>query len=283
MNDLQIIDNKIEFRKTNLSNNTLRNYTQKVKSFLTYCQENNLDVNNKTVIDFFNNIQQTYAANTFNSYKIALKEFLAKRFENDSANYNLVIETFKQIKNRKPERRLNPDKHFTNLEYIKLCQALTKRMSLIVQGLYVMGCRVSECFNIQLTNCKIENGIVIIKIFNGKCGKDNTCYLPIGLYNSIIETFKGSKYLFETRNGKPLVSNGYYNELKRQANKVGITNVYFHKLRSSRLHDLYFDKHISIEQISEFANHSSIETTKRYIGTIKPSIDSLGIKDYKII
>lgn len=155
---------------------------------------------------------------------------------------------------------IKKDKYLT-IEEIKtlLHNSRGVKQNLIIKFLWATGCRVGEMINITLSNCSILMDCVKIRII-GNSNKERYIYITIDLYNKIIETFDGNKYLFETSTGQQYVRTAISDQLAKVTKRVLGKKCRAHTFRHS------FATHkiregVPLSYISKYLGHSSIAVT----------------------
>ena len=131
-----------------------------------------------------------------------------------------------------------------------LCKS--ERQRCFIRFLYSTGCRVAELASIKLSACTILLGTVYISIV-GKGRKERQLRVPLGLYNAIVETFGGKRYLFETSKGNPYPRQYISNEIKKITKRATGKGLSAHKMRHSWA-------------TRQLANGTPIDAVSRYLG-----------------
>jgi integrase/recombinase XerD len=289
MNSLTVINQKhlkprtsfqdyiIELKKLNLlkdikwSAGTYSNYTVKVKKFNEYLEENP----GKNLLDFFAYLEKNFEIRTAHNYKAAIKAAFIqdmKRNKIDSIENITHLETvFKNIKPGKIDKKIHREKVLSKQELSALYEKAGYKTKLYCQALYWTGGRVSELVNIKLAHCQARNNGMIIRIV-GKGKKQRSVYMPVSLFEEIQATFKGSKYLFENKQGQPVSRSTLLTLVKRVGCKIERSDIHPHTLRHTFATTRLQDGDLNIFEIQDYLGHSKLSTTEMYI-SVKASME----------
>jgi len=247
---------QIQFRNTNLSKNSKARYNNIVKNYYSFLKEKGLAEGFESVRQWLNSIRNY---NTFNISLQAIKEYLYKRFENESPERRLEVhEFFESVNRKKPKKEISESEYLTKAQVYELAEHTTDIVSCFIMALFQTGCRISEITNVKLSDCR-ANGFVYIKV-HGKGAREREVSMTRKLYDRIIETFKGKKYLFETSEGKSYAREYITREISRQSKKMGYDKIGSHTFRHSKAMHLK-EKGYSPDQIAKSLGHSSPLTT----------------------
>ncbi len=146
-------------------------------------------------------------------------------------------------------------------ERLTLLAALSLRVRLIAETLYVTGARVSEVLTVRRDQIK-TNGSAELRLY-GKGGKERTARIPAELYKRILQVFPKGTYLFESSHKKHFRRKYISREIARAAQRVLGRSVSAHVLRHSRATDLLASTK-RIKAVSRLLGHSDEATTLRY-------------------
>ena len=193
---------------------------------------------------------------TYNFKLQGVKSYFLKYFEHESMDKYLELQQgFNSIKRKKARMAVDDSRYITYDEYQTLISVDTliqlksycrhtnelsgysddtiQRINLFIQALFWTGCRISELLNIKVKDCS-TNTITLIKINNGKGGKDRLVYLQKDIYNKIRKAFNGKVYLFETRKGTQFNRLNVTRDIHRFAKKIIGRDISAHTLRHSK-------------------------------------------------
>ncbi|MBN2160248.1 MAG: site-specific integrase [Spirochaetes bacterium] len=264
----------IAFRNKKLLASSRGRYRNAVNNYYAYLARNGLPDAIESVREWLATISNP---STYNLSLQALKEFLLKRFENESPERRLELrESLESI------RRKRAKEAKTNLEYLNktqidtLCQLATPTISMFIQAMFWSGCRVSELVNIKLKDCTVGSSVAIRVV--GKGNKEREVYIPRKLYNTITGLFKGTVYLFETKEKRPYRREFITHEITRQAKQKMDIKISAHTLRHSKAMFLKEIQGLSADRIAKALGHSSVVTTLKYYFHGTPTAAEQGIE-----
>ena len=126
-----------------------------------------------------------------------------------------------------------------------------------------LGCRIGDIMNMTTESIIDDGGIWKLNITEQKTGKKRNFIVPkpIKAFIDHYATSRGitSGYLFDI--SAPAV----WKQLRAATAYLGLKNCSTHSLRKYRACCLYDSTGHDIEAVAAFLNHSSINTTRRYI------------------
>lgn len=146
------------------------------------------------------------------------------------------------------------------------------RDAAIIGVLYTCGLRRSEAASLDLSDCNINEGRLIIRA--GKGRKARTVYMSGGTLQAVIDWLgeRGSMAgaLFNPINkggkigcGRRMTPQAIYNILKNRAAEAGVDDFSPHDFRRTFVGDL-LDRGVDIVTVQKLAGHASPTTTSRY-------------------
>jgi integrase len=194
---------------------------------------------------------------TIGLHRVALKQWLitALHAEFNQPVRALIDQEYRNVRKVERDKSVRPGKYLKRFEVEQLIRDSPRRYSLIIKTLFVTGLRVSELCGILLFNCTSAGDHVDVTII-GKRSKERTVQIPTRLFNELREFFKGSVYLFETKNGKRYDRRNVYNEIRRHGEKIVGRKVTPHMMRHSIATYLINDKNINLGAVSKMLGHS---------------------------
>lgn len=156
-------------------------------------------------------------------------------------------------------RAVTGDKILTPAEIERLILKSPERTALIIRFLSVTGTRISEALGIQYERCKAKGDHIEITVL-GKGRKERKVRVSGDLFDRIVATFLGSRFLFESKSLRPLDARNVAKEITRLGLKHLHRHVTPHMLRHS-----FAKKKIAetgkIQAVSEYLGHSSTAIT----------------------
>ncbi len=263
-----------------LSKSSQRLYTEAVKRYFQYCEENNYEYGTKSVEEWLNSFR---SANYYNLNKIALSKFFSKHYEKESPERLLELLTFfKNLPKKTPDNRIKEKEYLTKEQFdmlLKNVNKTSKKMALIIEALFWTGCRITELLNIQLSDCQQEGKVISIRVM-GKGNKERQVYISAELFRRIKKEFNHSKtYLFETRNNSQFADVNISEYIRRAGKRVfgADMRISAHNLRHSKAMYLKDEMKLSPDQIAKALGHSSVITTLTHYFHGTPTAEEQGI------
>jgi integrase len=256
-----------------LSVRTKETYVAAMKSYIRYCEENSLRQDLDSLKSW---IIATKSSSSQAVYIAAAKKVFSEIFRDDP-RLNNIIDSLKKIHPTKRDLSIKESKFLTSDEIEELISVSSHHFGIIIRSLFQTGLRISELLNIKHVDCtSIRDGIAYeIKII-GKGNKENTVYLTKDLYLQIKNVFSEEGYLFSGDGGKTHYRREYISfKIQKYGELIG-KKIGAHTLRHSRAADL-MSRGVSIDKVSKFLNHASINTTASFYLHQKPSLEELGI------
>ena len=253
--------------------NTIRSYARDLNKYLIYLKENDITDTEKvkdTDIDsFVNELNKTYSSATVNRIKTSIRNF--HRFLN--FKYDL----------KDPTVNLSVSHGAKRLPVFATHDEIDRLMSVfnddipeelfehaILESLYGLGIRVSECCNMRVSQVNLNENIVKIL---GKGNKERMIPIPAGTSSVMKRYFMNVRplwqknsinYFFINRFGRKIYSEYVEKLIRNSCIKAGISkHLTPHKLRHSyATHLLEGDADLRV--IQELLGHSDISTTEIY-------------------
>lgn len=252
------------------SPNTIKTYTEALKSFLTF-------FNQKAIHHISNNDVILYN----NDY--ILKNNLSSSYQNQIINAIKLF--FKTIEYRK----INPETIFRPKNAKRLPNILSKeevflmiektnnlKHKTLLAIIYSAGLRISEAINMKLTD--IDSQRMLIHIKNAKGKKDRYTLLSnkvLLLLREYYNVYKPKLYLFEGQLEQQYSSRSAQAVLQIAARKAGITKkISLHTLRHSFATHL-LESGTDLRYIQDLLGHSSPKTTMIYTHVTSNSLQKI--------
>ena len=253
------------------SEKTIISYTSDLNKYLNYLKENNINDINKIssndIEDFFASLTlKTSSINRIKSTITGFHHFLS--FQYDIKDPTVTISSFKKEKRLPIYATVNEiDKLMSIFDHTNKKDILDHA---ILESIYGMGLRVSECCAINL-NC-IDFNNDVLKVI-GKGNKERLIPIPLKtkdvlndyliVRNEIINSNK-SKLLFLNHLGRKIYPQYVENMLQERLLQAGIKKKLTpHKLRHSYATHL-LEGGADLREIQELLGHSDVATTQIY-------------------
>ena len=266
--------------KKKLSCNTIGDYIRSLKCFNQFIKEHDLELNEKTVYDFFLLIRDE--EHNFSDYKMYymkchLKSFLAYLYKTQKTDNDLS----KCVPDIKYKRNRPLPSVFTNDEIKKIIDQID-RNSIHGKRAYAMiilatryGLRSGDVVNLKFENIDWEKNIISIEQKKTKCAIELPLLPEVG--NAILDYLKHGRresnlpYVFLNIKGPVTsITNGaFYNTLKYYINLAGIENLSKrkhgpHALRHSLASEM-MNNGEELTTISAVLGHRSTQITTVYL------------------
>ena len=205
-----------------------------------------------------------YAASTINKHISALKNMIRILFDDPNLTilqkYEIdrALKELKQVKENKNKNAVTSEQILSAKEVDVLTNNSPIRTALIIEFLYMTGCRIGETCNIELADC-MQNGHTTIRLL-GKGNKERKIQISNSLYTRIIKIFHGRTYLFESKSGNKLHDRNIDKELRRLGLKHLQRSISPHMFRHSFATSM-IEQTGKIQAVSEYLGHSSTAIT----------------------
>lgn len=270
------------------SENTIKTYLRHIDKMCSYFIENSYhDIEDISLLDLkeYLNSLSNYSNNSLNNLKTAIKVF----FSFLNYKYNLIniaenIEVKKTVKKLPVYATRNEVNKIINSfdtnnpqDIFNLC---------IIETLYGLGLRVSECSELKVSNINFNDKLAII---TGKGNKNRIIAIPddciklMKYYlNNIRPLFlnnKNSDYFFINRFSKKLTTKAIQVLINNKCAELGIKKLSPHKLRHSYATHL-LENGADLRSIQQLLGHSDIATTEIYTHLDKEKIKNDYLKNH---
>ena len=262
---IEIIDGK--------SPQTVKSYLNDLHKYCSFLQEEGIEdiekVGPETVEDFIYSLEEEYASNSMNRIKVTIRNFhrfLNFRYDLKDPTVNLHV--------AKGEKRLPVYATVAEIEALMGTFNDEEPEDLlghtVLETIYGLGLRVSECCNLMLNQVNLDDRFVKIL---GKGNKERIIPIPEKTAYYMREYFVKARPLFQKRNNRHFFINNFgrtiypvyvENVLNEHANAAGIKkHLSPHKLRHSYATHL-LEGGADLRVIQELLGHSDISTTEIY-------------------
>ena len=255
------------------SDNTIDSYQRDLKIYESFLNENNINdiekIDDLLIDRFVSQINKNYSSASVNRMKTSIRNlhrFLNFKYDISDPTINLTVS--------KGEKRLPIYATIEEIERImnvfddEIPEDLFNHT--LLETIYGLGLRVSECVNLKTNQVNLEDGFVKIL---GKGNKERLMPIPdktLEIMKRYFQTLrplwqkKNSNYFFLNKKGNPTYSE-YVEKMLRETNiKANIKkHITPHKLRHSYATHL-LQGGADLRVIQELLGHSDISTTEIY-------------------
>ena len=253
--------------------NTVESYSRDLRQYSDYLKENNITdtskIEEETIYSYIDDLNDRYASTSINRIKTTIRNF--HHYLN--FKYNL----------KDPSLNVATSKGKKRLPVYATKQEIEKLMSVfndedpqdlfdhtILETIYGLGLRVSECCDMRTNQVNLTDGFVKIL---GKGNKERLIPIPektkklMHMYFANVRTLwqkKNTNRFFINHFGKPIYSEYVENLIRNKAYEAGIKKPLTpHKLRHSYATHL-LEGGADLRVIQELLGHSDISTTEIY-------------------
>ena len=250
--------------------NTIKTYNVGLIQFMQYLKDKNIKIPTRDdVINFREYLKAEHKPNTINAYLIAVRNFFSwLEYENIAKD---VTKKIKGIKLEKAHLKRGLSKDEIK-EVLDVCK--DTREQLLIKLMITCGLRINEVANIQLQDFYNDKGVVMLRVL-GKARnglKQDSVKIDERLFELIKEYCKEygvRDYLFYSTS-----NNNYGNKMCTKCLREIINGLFKraeldtdmlspHSTRHTTV-ELALESGISIQEVSEFVRHKSINTTMLY-------------------
>lgn len=255
-----------ELRLRNYSYRTIQAYKDQVRAYFLYCGVDWENTNRRKIEDFIlKRKSDGLSAQTINLSVQALQFFYR----------HVQKQYFEKIRAMKKQQKLPVV--LSKEEIFEILGKIDNSKHRAILALsYGAGLRVSEVLKLRICDIDFEGGIV--KIRNGKGGKDRMSLLPESLRAELKEMCSkrgDTRYLFESIRVGKLTTRTAQKVFEVALKKSGVRkSASFHSLRHSFATHL-LENGVDLRCIQELLGHSNIHTTERYTHVSKMLIQKI--------
>jgi len=260
---LDEVDFRNYLERNGLSENTQKEYANKIKQFLKYMDKfknDNLNEDDflQKIFEFINMKKRTWGI------RFAILSYLRyKEHGNLAVKFNEKYRGKFKMKSRKLER-----KSISFGKMKELCSILPMPHKLITMIQYDTACRINDVLNIKLRNIEADaDGMVKIKIKEQKTDNLRTIYISSDTAYLLAKYIEHIKKTIGLKIDEKIFKISYIlhsYHIKQAGKKIGEEKITSHWIRTSRAIHL-LNKGYDIITIKNLLNHSSIKTTEIYL------------------
>ncbi len=206
----------------------------------------------------------SYSSSWHNRQVKAVKEIVRYLLDHSDmrASHRAAVEgQLNKLKYRRPKEGISKAERVPSPEEVQvLLERADPRLSLVIEFLYVTGCRISEALGAEIGAARRGERITHISIL-GKGALTRDLRVTTQLYDRIRAQFNGSRLLFE-HSGRPYSRIATTNRIKQLAERTIGKPVTAHMIRHRRGTDL--SDQLGISKAASVLGHRSINTTKAF-------------------
>ena len=258
MNEIILLDSKL---KTHILNTTKPSYLKEVRRFLTQSQS----LSYEDIKQYIHDLKlQGYKPATINKHTAALKNMIRNLFSSPEITalqqYQLdkSLSDLNQLVLNKNVNAVASDKLISKSELQHLIENSPRDLALLMEFLYLTGCRISEALSIRHRDISYSNEVCSISI-TGKGNKARVIRVSASLIETITSFYKGDVYLFEV-DGRPLSRNNVCNKIKRLSSRYLHRPITPHSFRHSFATNKIRETG-KTQAVSEYLGHASSAIT----------------------
>ena len=252
---------------------TVQSYKIDLRKYIEYLTGKGIseveDVNDSDIDDYINSLSEDYKSRSINHKKVSIRSFhkyLNFKYDIKDPSLNVTVS--------KGEKRLPI--YATKQEIEKLMSIFDDSIPeklldhAILETIYGLGLRVSECCNLKTNQVNLDDGFVKVL---GKGNKERIVPIPSNTLKVMKQYFlnvrplwlnKSSNDFFINKLGHKIYSEYVERMLKNSIIEAGISkNLTPHKLRHSYATHL-LEGGADLRAIQELLGHSDISTTEVY-------------------
>lgn len=251
--------------------NTIKTYTDAIRTFLRFFNNKQLhDINHKDLIQFnneyilLNNLSTSYQNQIVNAIKLFFK-----KIENSNMDVAFI---------HRPKREKKLPNVLSKEEVKAILEAPSNiKHKAMLSLIYACGLRRSELLNLKIYDIDSKRHLIIIK--NGKGKKDRIVPISDKLINMLREYYKAYRpkiWLFEGQKATEQYSEKSLQSVLKQALQKAKINkpVTLHWLRHSYATHL-LESGTDLRYIQELLGHKSSKTTEIYTHVTEKSLQKI--------
>ncbi len=243
-------------------------YSTDTKHFVKYLRETQQGIGLEAIEGYAVFLREErdgkrYAGRTINKRLAAVKNRVRRMIQAEDLTGSQVYQLEAALQNIKNEKinsnAIDSDRILTPEEVARLIEAThDRKIALIIEFLWVTGCRISETLGILLNDCDIGARRTLIRV-SGKGAKERWIKIPTELYTRIRDRFVGRWHLFE-HSEKQYSRTSVSYRIKVESLKYLHRDISAHTLRHS-FATAKIAETGKIKGVSRYLGHSSVSTT----------------------
>lgn len=135
-----------------------------------------------------------------------------------------------------------------------------------------LGMRIGDILHLRLSDIIVDGGRYRLNITEEKTGKKRTFTVPAEIL-SFLRNYAEDRGISEDELLFPLTVRQVQRHLKSVCDELGYTNISTHSFRKWYATDIYNSNGHDIVLVQRLLQHSSPETTRRYIGIAEERVE----------
>lgn len=261
--------NEMEFYRKS-SKNTLDSYKRTLSDFLS---NRNYKITDRAVKNYIMELnKRNYQSSTVNQKISAIKSFYNYLVENNILNYN-PTKAIRFVKEDEKEFKYLNKKELNDLmDEIKDVKLIDRT---IIKLMLATAMRVNVIPRLKKDNFNFDKNL--ITFYNKKSKKTQTINLRDDVIDTVREYFNthNSEYAFISNRGNVISKRTVQRHVKKHIKKVvdDESKAHAHIIRKSVLMKLA-NSDVPIHVLKDFAGHSSVKSTEKYISSTQENIKS---------
>jgi integrase len=136
-----------------------------------------------------------------------------------------------------------------------------------------LGIRISDILNLTLDDIVYDNGRYRLDIIEQKTGKKREFTVPLQIVE-YIRQYNKSNGIADNQIIFDITERAVQKHLKKVCDYLGYENISTHSFRKFFATSIYKDNDFDIVLVQKLLQHSSPETTQRYIGISQKQVES---------
>ena len=135
-----------------------------------------------------------------------------------------------------------------------------------------LGMRIGDVLHLRLSDIVCDGGRYRLNITEEKTGKRRTFTVPLEIL-SFLRSYADERGISENEALFPLTVRQVQRHLKNVCDELGLQNISTHSFRKWYATDIYEKNGHDIILVQKLLQHSSPETTRRYIGIAEERVE----------
>lgn len=253
------------------SNNTIVAYCGDLNQLVTFLKGQVVDSIDKVTTDHLEEFKKSLARNKYTPKSISRKLNSVKSLFRFLVEEGILDKDLsRSVKHPKVDN--DAPKLLEALEYRALRDSCRhdKRTLAIVELMLQAGLRISEVANLMLEDVKEE--VLVVRPYESHQQREvplnHAAKTAVADYSTTERYPTKSKYVFITKNGRPLLVRNIRSILNRYFEKAGLRDIKVNDLRNTFIVE-QLSAGVPLDVISRIVGHKRLSTTERYLSLVK--------------